>query len=113
MLLAIGPSKNGNIDAPGVSAPGVFCYGDTMQLNRKLTVKDSSQITEIEFSPVVGVMVVTFQNGASYRYAGLSAGQIGDLITADSIGKHFSHYIRPFFDGKKIDTPARLPDRRC
>ena len=61
-----------------------------MTFTRTLTIEDSSQITDIAYSPSKSQMIVAFMNGQTYLYDGVDQFSFGALASADSVGAAFN-----------------------
>lgn len=64
----------------------------------------SKNILDINHDPLKNELHVRFHNGQAYTYHGVSADQFNQLLTAKSIGKHFSLNIKPKHIFTKILT---------
>jgi hypothetical protein len=65
-----------------------------------MTEVTSSQIASI--GHIGDTLAVTFKNGGTYHYHGVSAAQFGDMKQAKSIGSFLSVVIKPNFKFTKI-----------
>ena len=62
----------------------------------------SSNIAEIGHDPETSTMHVTFSNGTTYAYDGVSADDHAAFAGSDSPGSHFAKNIRGKFEGRKL-----------
>lgn len=62
---------------------------------RIVTVRDSSNISQVSYNPEDSLLLVKFVNGDAYTYQRVSFAEFGSLVSADSVGKAFIRYIRP------------------
>lgn len=67
----------------------------------KTTHVQSSTIKHVRFDAETGKMQVTFASGHTYEYTGIEPSEHDALVSADSVGAHFSKHIRPNFKGQK------------
>jgi hypothetical protein len=71
----------------------------------------SSNVESIGYDPESQELQVKFkahkegEPGRCYSYAGVSHDQYRQFLNAESVGHHFAVFIRPCFDGRRIDTP--------
>jgi hypothetical protein len=63
---------------------------------------NSTSIKSIGHDPATQTLHVEFHNGKVYEYPGVSAESHAALVTAESIGKHFSAHIRPKYSAKPV-----------
>jgi hypothetical protein len=54
----------------------------------------SSAITDIEWDEDTQTLTVTFRDGSSYDYTGVSEEEYNDFLNAGSIGAYFNANIR-------------------
>ena len=62
----------------------------------------SSNITHVGYEPATKEMQITFNSGKTYSYTDVEPEHYQQLINADSIGSHFSKWIRPNYSGKVV-----------
>lgn len=55
---------------------------------------ESSNIDSISYDPGTKELIITFNNGNSYSYQGISPGLVCNLLFAESIGKKFHDSIK-------------------
>jgi hypothetical protein len=67
-------------------------------------MQTSSNIRAIEHDKATETLKVTFHNGATHEYAGVSEEVFTQLDTAPSVGKAFNQLIR--------SKPGNYPSRR-
>ena len=60
----------------------------------------SSSISKIGYDPTVREMAITFTSGATYIYREVSLLDFAEFMNAESKGKHFHNYIKPYYEGK-------------
>jgi len=63
---------------------------------------ESSQISAVAYEHKEAALFVKFKNGDIWQYTPFTFSEFGDLMTADSIGKHFHANI------KKSKTSIKL-----
>ena len=63
------------------------------RLKIAMTKVKSGQISEIGHSG--DTLAVTFVNGGTYHYHGVSAAQFAELQKAESLGSHLHKHIKP------------------
>lgn len=54
----------------------------------------SSHLLHVQYDRLRGVLRITFRNGATYTYPGLSESDYNSLVEAASPGSHFWRHIR-------------------
>lgn len=62
----------------------------------------SSHIRSVEYDPNAQTMRVTFRNGSSYEYSGVSADVHRQMVGAKSVGRHFHRFIRGRHTERKL-----------
>jgi hypothetical protein len=62
---------------------------------------ESSNVDTIHYEPNAKRLEVTFKNGRTYHYQGVSQQEYDALENADSIGKHLHKHIKGRFSGVK------------
>ncbi len=62
----------------------------------------SSNITEVSYDPLDGILQVLFKSGIKYEYVGYPANKLKDFIESDSLGKYFNNNIKDKFTTNKI-----------
>lgn len=55
-------------------------------------------------------LTVRFVNGGVYRYTGVGADTMMEMLQAESIGSYFATEIRPNFEGVPVDENQEEPD---
>jgi hypothetical protein len=60
----------------------------------------SSNLKKVGYDQERSVLGVVFKSGAEYHYEGVTEGQFQELLTAESVGKHFNTTIKTAFEGK-------------
>lgn len=55
---------------------------------------ESSNIDSVSYNPKTKELIVTFENGGSYSYPGMSPAIVCNFLFADSIGKKFHDSIK-------------------
>lgn len=60
---------------------------------------ESSNIHAIGWAD--GTLTVRFKNGTEYSYANVPAGVHANLMTAESVGRHFNEHIKGKYDHTK------------
>lgn len=85
-----------------MSAPLVNRTGDmtTGRGGIALTPVKSSNIARLGWND--GVLHVEFSNGGLFSYSGVTNAMYNGLLSAKSIGAHFSKHIRPKHKGTKL-----------
>ena len=68
----------------------------------KMHPVESSGIKAIGHDPATNTMRVQFNGGRTYEYSGVTAEHHKALISADSIGGHFSRHVRDKFEHTRI-----------
>ena len=72
----------------------------------QLTLVESSNIAGFNFVPYEsadeGVLIVKFNNGTYYRYAGVPSQVATDLFEAESVGRYFNKNIKRNFTGLRM-----------
>lgn len=66
----------------------------------------SSMFTELGHDAETEILRVTYSNGGTYDYEGVSANEYLALLNAESIGKHFAKHIR---SRKATKVPPPVP----
>lgn len=56
----------------------------------------SSAIQKISYNTDSKILSVTFQQGATYDYPSVPELEFHNLINAESVGKYFNKYIKPY-----------------
>ena len=65
----------------------------------------SSNVREVGFrvtEPGFGTLRVTFANGGTYEYAGVTQANYDALLTAPSVGQHLAAYVKPHHEFQRI-----------
>lgn len=68
-------------------------------------VSTSDNNSMIEFSKVLGELVVTFSNNYRYIYVNVSLGDLSKCMSSDSFGSAFSRIIKPNYIGTRLTRP--------
>lgn len=58
---------------------------------------ESSNITSMGYDSFLEVAEIKFNKGTTYRYYGVPSEVYFDLLTADSVGRHFARNFRKLF----------------
>ena len=74
-----------------------------MAAPRTVTIKDSSQISNVSYDPSSKTMQIRFKNNTMYMYANVAPSIFGALISADSVGSYFARYVRHKYNGVKVE----------
>ena len=64
---------------------------------------ESSNVKSVGYDAEQKILVVAFQNGGVYQYAGVQPKMYADLLEAESIGRFVSQVIRVGRKGLKIE----------
>jgi hypothetical protein len=70
-----------------------------------MNVAQSSHLQSYEYDPESGTLVVTFQNGATYSYAGVPPDQADGLRQNGGSGTWFHANIRGRYATTKLEGP--------
>jgi hypothetical protein len=65
------------------------------------TPVQSSSINAIGYDPKSRTLHVEFASGRTYEYKGVEPHEHEALVSAKSIGSHFSKFIRPVYNGRE------------
>lgn len=72
----------------------------------EITPVESSNIEGVNFEQYAnaeaGVLIVKFNNGTYYRYAGVPAQVAEELVECESAGKYFHEHVRRNFTGLRM-----------
>ena len=63
---------------------------------------ESDSLRAIGYDPETEEMRITFNHGATYRYLHVPSIRYEKLMAAPSRGRYFSHFIRPWYWGRRI-----------
>ena len=63
----------------------------------EMTPVVSSNIASVGYDPDTQVLHIAFNNGRTYRYAGVPSGEYDNLLNAASVGSYFAANIRNVF----------------
>lgn len=74
-----------------------------MAAPRTVTIKDSSQISNVSYDPSSKTMQIRFKNNTMYMYTNVAPSIFGALISADSVGSYFARYVRHKYNGVKVE----------
>lgn len=72
-----------------------------------MAVAQSSHLQSYDYDPDSQTLSVTFQNGSTYQYAGVSNEDFGKLTRAGGAGTVFWDSIRSKYAGVKIQGPPQ------
>lgn len=77
--------------------------GAVMPVNQRFLMLPvvSSNISHVGYDYMDGSLHIRFHSGAEWRYHDVPPQVHGDLVKADSIGRHFTQHIRDKFQGHK------------
>jgi hypothetical protein len=64
----------------------------------KMEAVTSSQLAAVGYDPESETMAIRFKNGSLYHYYHVSAEQHHALVSAESIGKHFTQNVKWSFE---------------
>ena len=67
-----------------------------------MVVQDSSAISDIVYREQTGDLFVFFVDGTSYIYDGVPQSVADAFMSADSKGRYFNKFIRPYFHSKTM-----------
>lgn len=73
-----------------------------MTIPVKMYPVTSSQITYIGYVEEVEHLYVTFKNGQTYRYEGVSKEEFLELKESDSVGSYFAENIKSSYPYTKL-----------
>jgi hypothetical protein len=76
-----------------------------MKKSSETVIYDSSTVESSVYDFVKKDLLVEFKGGAKYYFEGVSNEDYLSFSTADSIGRSFSEFIRPY-QGKKVTENA-------
>lgn len=62
----------------------------------------SSNVAAVGHDPRNNTLRVSFKNGGTYSYGGVSAAQHKALMSADSVGAHLAAHIKPKHQATKL-----------
>lgn len=68
---------------------------------REFKSVESSTISGVHYDEAERRLHIRFKNGGEYSYADVDPGVHDDLMSAESIGKHFHKHIRGKFETRK------------
>lgn len=71
-------------------------------ITRRVTVTDSSNIKSVGYAPRSKTLYVAFMHSGSYSYFNVPSIVFGELVSAESVGKHFSQFVRGRYQERKI-----------
>lgn len=78
-------------------------HNGLMSRYKTLTLEcDSEAVARLAHDPGANILTVTFTNGRTYAYEGVSWYEMVLLLGAESIGKFINHYIKPFHPVKEV-----------
>jgi hypothetical protein len=82
----------------------MFCIGKLggWMLPREVVVNDSDNISGLGYDPEDLKLVVSFKDGSLYEYRRVPHSAFGELVSANSVGKHFHALIRQTYKGVKV-----------
>lgn len=63
----------------------------------EMTPVDSSNIAAVGYDEDTHMLQVQFNNGRTYRYAGVPNGEYQNLLNATSVGNYFATNIKNIF----------------
>jgi hypothetical protein len=69
------------------------------------TPVSSSNVASVGHDPETNTLQVEYRNGRVYDYAGVSAEEHDQLISAESIGRHLHERIRPGRECTAVGAP--------
>lgn len=72
----------------------------------RITEVTSKMLSRVKYDDETHVLTVTFNNGGTYDFAGVSPEAHEALINAESVGKHFLAHIKPQYNGVKQAPPV-------
>lgn len=85
-------------------------------MNNRIPLQDveSSQISAIGHDPETNTLAIQFKGwkgevGATYHYANFPADDFAAFKAAESLGRHFGRYIKPFADKYPYTKVAAKP----
>jgi hypothetical protein len=67
--------------------------------DRSCVISDSSNIKWVEYDRTHHKLQVAFSNGGVYQYDDVPPRVFGELVSAESVGKHFASHVRPKYEG--------------
>lgn len=62
----------------------------------------SEHIESVGYSPLNRVLEVTFQNGSTYQYRGVSPIEHKQMMSCPSAGQFLHHNIKPNYDAERV-----------
>jgi hypothetical protein len=62
----------------------------------------SSDLASVGYDPPVYTLRIKFQNGSEYNYFDVPSDVYARLMKAESKGRFFYHWIRPYYKYKRI-----------
>lgn len=63
---------------------------------------DSTSLRSVGYDDTSRVLEVEFVNGSVYLYFGVPREAYDELLTADSLGRHFNHHIRDTYAYRRL-----------
>ncbi len=70
----------------------------------------SSNVLGLEYHEPDKALTVHFRNGGVYRHLGVTILDYTQLLSAESVGKHYSAHIRGKYESTKIESAAKPDD---
>jgi hypothetical protein len=64
------------------------------EFTRKVKIKDSSNLSAVDYDPVSKDMRVDFANGETYIYHKVPASTFGTIVSSESVGVSFQQLVR-------------------
>jgi lysyl-tRNA synthetase class 2 len=56
---------------------------------------ESSAVTSLGYDPATNELEVEYAGGGVYRYYGVPASRVEELLDADSLGRYLTEHIKP------------------
>lgn len=67
----------------------------------------SSNIESIGYDDATQTLEVRFHNGRTYRYSSVPPEEYQALVSAESVGRHFSQRIKGQYEGQRADEDSQ------
>lgn len=77
-------------------------------MEQTFTIVESSNIHSVAYDPESGKLFIRFKNKAGdpttlYEYSGVPSHVYEEMLTAPSVGRYFSQYVRGIYESRKVE----------
>lgn len=62
----------------------------------------SDLVQGVSHDPSDDTLTVHFKNGRIYDFAGVPQNVVDQMVTADSVGRFFHQWVKPYYSGSEV-----------